>query len=72
MLEQSLREQLSALGHRDGETITIDWHRYKTWEASSTMAVELVRARPDLVIVFGTPPARKMVDASKTLSLIHI
>ena len=70
-LEQGLRDQLSARGFVDGTNVELAWHHYNGWDASMrTVAAELVRSGPDLIVVFGTPPARTVLDVTKTIPVV--
>ena len=70
-LEQQLREALSARGYVDGESVKIDWRRYRSWDATMRASVDaLVRSAPDLIIVFGTPPARVVLDQTKSIPVV--
>ncbi|HVO45452.1 MAG TPA: ABC transporter substrate-binding protein [Steroidobacteraceae bacterium] len=72
-LEEQLAEQLRARGYIDGKTVNMDWRRYSSWGAKMrTISDDLVRSGPDLIVVFGTPPARAVVEATKTIPVVFV
>lgn len=71
-LERQLREQLRARGYADGETVKIDWRRYRSWGTIRTMSEDLVRSAPNLIVAFGTPPAKAVLEATRTIPVVFV
>lgn len=70
-VEVYLREELALLGYREGGTVTFDWRRYNDWGAEMrTMAVNLAVSPVDLIIAYGTPAARAVMDATRTTPIV--
>ena len=72
-LAQQMGEQLRARGYVDGESVKIDWRPYKTWDATMrTISADLVRSNPDLIVAFGTPPARAVLEVTKSIPVVFV
>ena len=71
--EASLRRGLSELGYVEGRNLTIEWRRYgqSSDDTRSTVA-ELVRSRVDLIVSFGSAPARAVLSATSTIPLVYV
>jgi putative ABC transport system substrate-binding protein len=70
-LEQRLRDQLSARGLIDGKSVVLEWRYYRGWDTSMRrVAAELVRSAPNVIVVFGTPPARAVLDETKSIPVV--
>ena len=69
--EAGLREGLQELGYTEGKNLAIEWRRSAgTYEEFRLHAAELVRAKPDLIVAFGTPAARAALDATTTIPVV--
>jgi putative ABC transport system substrate-binding protein len=71
-LERQVLQQLRLRGYIDGESVKIDWRHYATWDAMRTISADLVHSIPDLIVAFGTPPARAVVQATKTIPIVFV
>lgn len=64
---QGLRE----LGYVEGKNFTFDCrHAHSRFEALDAAAVELVRAKPDVIVVFGHAPTRAAQRATKEIPIV--
>jgi putative ABC transport system substrate-binding protein len=67
----AFRQKLRALGHVDGENITIE---YRWAEGQDdrlpNLAAELVRLRPDIIVTTGTPGALAVMQATQTIPIV--
>jgi putative ABC transport system substrate-binding protein len=64
---QGLRE----LGYVEGKNFTFDCrHAHGRFEALDAAAVELVRAKPDVIVVFGHAPSRAAQRATKEIPIV--
>jgi putative ABC transport system substrate-binding protein len=63
--EQGLRDGLVTLGYVEGKSIAIDWRR-STGGVDDLRALssDLAHSKPDLIVVFGTPAARAVLQVS--------
>jgi putative ABC transport system substrate-binding protein len=65
-LGDGLRESLRDLGYVEGKTISFEWRPQGGSDAElRAEASELARVRVDLVVVFTTPAARAVLDATR-------
>jgi putative ABC transport system substrate-binding protein len=67
----AFREGLQALGYSEGKTIAIEWR----WgqdrvERLPELAAELVRLNVDAIVTGGTPAAKALKDATRTIPII--
>ena len=66
-------DRLRALGHIDGQTITIDWLSSSTRQADfSILAEECVRNRVDLIVGVTTPAATAAKRATSTIPIVTL
>jgi putative ABC transport system substrate-binding protein len=71
--EAGLREGLRELGYTDGKNISIEWRRSTGTEGElQSIASELVRAKVDVIVVYGTPAARGALRASATIPVVFL
>src|SRR5262245_49917524 len=67
----AFRQKLRELGHVDGENITIE---YRCAEGQDdrlpSLAIELVRLEPDIIVTTGTPGALAAMQATKTIPIV--
>jgi putative ABC transport system substrate-binding protein len=68
---EGLRQGLRELGYVDGRSIAMEWRwsEGKT-ERLATLALELVRAKVDIVVVAGTQATRAAKDATSTIPIV--
>jgi putative ABC transport system substrate-binding protein len=64
-------EGLRDLGYVEGRTVAIEWK----WGEDRTdrlpdLAAELVRAQVDVIVTAGTPPARTLKNATRTIPIV--
>ena len=52
----ALREGLRDLGYVEGRNLSIDFRYYGQSKSDDELAAELVRLKPDAIVVVGTPP----------------
>ena len=65
--QQGLRE----LGYFEGKSILIEWRNTLGYEDElRPPAAELVQMTPDLIVTFGTPAARAVLEATKTIPVV--
>ncbi len=65
--QQGLRE----LGYFEGRTILIEWRNTLGYEEElRPLAAELVQMAPDVIVTFGTPAARAVLEATKTTPVV--
>ena len=63
--EQGLRDGLVALGYVEGKSIAIDWRRSAgAVDELRSLATDLAHSKPDLIVAFGTPAARVLLQVS--------
>jgi putative ABC transport system substrate-binding protein len=70
---QAFHQSLRDLGYVDGENVAIDW-RY-TQEGESrlrSLAVELVRLKPDVIVADGTLAVRAALHTTSTIPIVMI
>jgi putative tryptophan/tyrosine transport system substrate-binding protein len=67
----AFRQKLRELGHVDGENIAIEyrWAEGRD-DRLPSLAVELVRLHPDIIVTTGTPGALAAMQATKTIPIV--
>jgi putative ABC transport system substrate-binding protein len=70
--ETGLRDGLRELGYIEGKSIAIEWRRSAGGDEDRTLATELVRSKPDVVVVFSTIAARAASEADKTVPIVFL
>ena len=68
---KALRDGLHALGYREGKTIAVEWK----WgedrgERLPELAAELVQLNVDVIVTGGTPAARALKNATRTIPIV--
>src|SRR5262245_44561577 len=68
---QALRQGLRDLGYVEGQNLVIDW-RYQLGQSTSlpTLAAELVRLKPDVIVADGTVAIRAAMQATSTIPIV--
>jgi putative ABC transport system substrate-binding protein len=70
-LEETLRQSLRDLGYVEGKTILIDWRRSEGTEVEfQPIVADLIRAKVDLIVAWGTPAARAAVSTTRTIPIV--
>jgi ABC-type uncharacterized transport system substrate-binding protein len=70
-LETGLQEGLQQLGYMEGKSIIIDWRRARFQENDAQrLAIELVRSKLDVIVVYGTPAARAALQVNRTTPIV--
>jgi putative tryptophan/tyrosine transport system substrate-binding protein len=68
---EGFQQGLRALGYVEGENILIEWRNTLGFEDDlRPLAAELVRLAPDVIVTFGTPAARAVLEATKTTPVV--
>jgi putative ABC transport system substrate-binding protein len=72
-LELSFLQSLRDLGYREGQNITIEYRRAAgKVETLPQLANELVRQKPDVIVVRSTPVVQAAKNATSTIPLVMI
>jgi putative ABC transport system substrate-binding protein len=68
---QALRQGLRDLGYVEGQNLVIDW-RYQLGQSTPlpTVAAELVRLKPDVIVADGTVAIRAAMQATSTIPIV--
>ena len=68
---QALRQRLRDLGYVEGQNLVIDW-RYQLGRGDRlpTLAAELVRLRPDVIVADSTLAIRAAMQATSTIPIV--
>jgi putative ABC transport system substrate-binding protein len=68
---QALRQRLRELGYFEGQNLVIDW-RYQLGQDDrlSTLAAELVRLKPDVIVADVTVAIRAAMHATSTIPIV--
>jgi putative tryptophan/tyrosine transport system substrate-binding protein len=66
----ALREGLRDLGYVEGRNLTIDFRYYGQSKSDDELAEELVRLKPDAIVVVGTPPGIAAKRQTATIPII--
>src|SRR5262245_48230118 len=68
---QALRQGLRDLGYIEGQNLVIDW-RYQLGRVDRlpTLAAELVRLKPDVIVADSTPAIRAAMQATSTIPIV--
>jgi putative ABC transport system substrate-binding protein len=68
---QAFRNGLQNLGYVEGKTIAIEWKwGYDRVEDLPELAAELVRLNVDVIVTGGTPAAKALKNATRTIPII--
>lgn len=69
--ERALREELQELGYVDGQSVRLEFRVYDTYdEAVRHHAKEVVASKPSVIVAYGTPAARALLDATSTIPIV--
>src|ERR1700756_2239338 len=68
---QALRQALRDLGYVEGQNLVIDW-RYQLGRDNrlSTLATELVRLKPDVIVADATEAVRAAMQTTSTIPIV--
>ncbi len=68
---RALRQGLRDLGYVEGQNLVIDW-RYQLGRADRlpTLAAELVRLKPDVIVADATSAVRAAMQATSTIPIV--
>lgn len=66
----ALREGLRDLGYVEGRNLSIDFRYYGQSKSDDELAAELVRLKPDAIVVVGTPPGIAAKRQTSTIPII--
>jgi putative ABC transport system substrate-binding protein len=68
---QALRQELRDLGYVEGQNLVIDW-RYQLGPSNRlpTLAAELVRLKPDVIVADSTVAVRAAMEATSTIPIV--
>ena len=66
----ALREGLRDLGYVEGRNLTIDIRYFGQLKSDDELAAELVRLKPDAIVVVGTPPGIAAKRQTATIPII--
>jgi len=70
-LEEGLRQSLRDLGYVDNKTVVIEWRKAEgTQQQLQSIAADLVHSRVDLIVVWGTPAARAVLETTQTVPTV--
>lgn len=72
-VEEGLRQGLGRLGYVEGQQIVIEWRRSDgSYEELRTLAAEVVRSRPDVIVAVGTSSAQAASAATSTIPIVFM
>ena len=70
-LEEDLRRSLRDLGYIEGKTVAIEWHNTAgTHEELGSVAEDLVRSKVELIVTWGIPATRAVLDTTQTVPIV--
>ena len=70
-VKEGFQQGLRELGYSEGKNVLIEWHITLGYEDElRRLAAELVQMTPDVIVTFGTPPARAVLDATKIIPVV--
>ena len=68
---QALEQRLHELGYTEGRNLAIDFRAYEgRLDQLPELAAELVRRRPDVLVVSATPAANAAKNATRTIPIV--
>lgn len=71
--EEGLREGLRRLGLVEGQQVMIEWRRSNgSYEELRPLAAEVVRSRPDVIVVTDTSSAQAVSAATSTIPIVFV
>ena len=69
--DDGLREGLREFGYIEGKTIVIEWRRSAgPDEELRKLAAELARSKAQVIVVYGTPATRAVLEATTTVPVV--
>jgi putative ABC transport system substrate-binding protein len=69
--QEHFREALRERGYEEGKNIRIEWRHYTQWdERMRDTALALARSDADLLVIYGTPPVRAVLEANVSKPII--
>jgi putative ABC transport system substrate-binding protein len=69
--EEGLRDGLRELGYIEGKNIVIEWRRSGvTNEELRLLAADLTRSKVQVIVVYGTPATRAVLEATTTIPVV--
>jgi putative ABC transport system substrate-binding protein len=70
-VKEGLQQGLRELGYFEGKNVLIEWRNTLGYEDElRPLAAELVQMDPDVIVTFGTPATRAMLDATKIIPVV--
>jgi len=71
--EDGFRDGLREMNYIEGKNILIEWRRsVATNEELRLAAVDLVSSKVQVIVVYGTPAARAVLDATTTIPVVFV
>ena len=69
--EEGFRDGLREANYIEGKNIVIEWRRFGVAnEELRSLAVDLVRSKVQLIVAYGTPAARAVLEATTTIPVV--
>ena len=69
----AFRQSLRALGYVEGRNLGVDIRATKaSYQAAAELVAELLRNRPDVLVIYSTPATRAAAQATTTLPIVAI
>ena len=69
--EAGFRDRLRELGYEEGRNVVIDWRRSaRHYEGLGSLATDLVRSKPDVIVTMTTPAALAALAATGTIPIV--
>jgi putative ABC transport system substrate-binding protein len=70
--EEGLRQGLAELGYVEGRNLIVERRRAESSDGLRSAAEDLVRAKVNLIVAFGTQAARAALSATATIPVVYI
>jgi len=71
--EEGFRAGLQELGYGDAQNARVEWRRSAgTLDDLRVLAVDLVRARVDVIVTLGTPATRAVLEVTTTVPVVFL
>jgi putative tryptophan/tyrosine transport system substrate-binding protein len=69
--EEGFRDGLREANYIEGKNIVIEWRRFGVAnEELRSLAVDLVRSKVQVIVAYGTPAARAVLEATTTIPVV--
>jgi putative ABC transport system substrate-binding protein len=68
----SFREELAAVGYKEGKDVRLDWRNLPDEAAAGTAAQEFVRNRVDLIVAFENQSMRAVKTATREIPVVFL